>query len=450
MNGLVCCSNGRRIARPKDGSAPAPPCPAAMMPPPAPVMTIQPCAAISLPNVGGLAVVVVGLGRAGGAEDADLAHVAVGGEDLQRVAQLLEHLLISLMSPRLVWSRRSLSALATISPTRSPSGTSCSSAISSAAAAWTSLRSSRVSVCGRLDGLLRLLDVVVDVVGFSHGRRTRSAARGARRTFIRARIAWISAGTCFGRCNGPTTVHAVRARSTRPGERGRLARVANPMTRAAPPRRLANTRRADTYGRHEQRARRRHRAGGDGQLPRQLPPRDRRRPARRRLRRRRRARPRRSPRAWPTCRRKPTPGWPRAWPTRSARHGSPRTRRCSTPKLVDAIIIATPHFQHPEIALAAFERGMHVLSEKPLAVAREGRAAGHRRAQAAAGAEVRPRCCQMRTVAALQEAQGADRRRRAGRDHPRSPGSSPTGSARGATTPPAAGGRRGRARAAAC
>ena len=37
-------------------------------------------------------------------------------------------------------------------------------------------------------------------------------------------------------------------------------------------------------------------------------------------------------------------------------------------KLVDAVIIATPHFQHPEIALAAFERGIHVLSEKPLAV----------------------------------------------------------------------------------
>src|SRR5687767_10411668 len=34
-------------------------------------------------------------------------------------------------------------------------------------------------------------------------------------------------------------------------------------------------------------------------------------------------------------------------------------------KLVDAIVIATPHFQHPEIAMAAFERGVHVLSEKP-------------------------------------------------------------------------------------
>lgn len=36
--------------------------------------------------------------------------------------------------------------------------------------------------------------------------------------------------------------------------------------------------------------------------------------------------------------------------------------------LVDAIIIATPHYFHPPIAIAAFERGIHVLSEKPLAV----------------------------------------------------------------------------------
>jgi len=35
---------------------------------------------------------------------------------------------------------------------------------------------------------------------------------------------------------------------------------------------------------------------------------------------------------------------------------------------VDAIIIATPHFQHPQVALAAFAAGVHVLCEKPLAV----------------------------------------------------------------------------------
>jgi predicted dehydrogenase len=37
-------------------------------------------------------------------------------------------------------------------------------------------------------------------------------------------------------------------------------------------------------------------------------------------------------------------------------------------RCVDAIIIATPHFQHPQIALAAFAAGVHVLCEKPLAV----------------------------------------------------------------------------------
>ena len=36
--------------------------------------------------------------------------------------------------------------------------------------------------------------------------------------------------------------------------------------------------------------------------------------------------------------------------------------------LIDAVLIATPHFQHPEIALGAFERDIHVLCEKPLAV----------------------------------------------------------------------------------
>ena len=34
----------------------------------------------------------------------------------------------------------------------------------------------------------------------------------------------------------------------------------------------------------------------------------------------------------------------------------------------DAVLIATPHFQHPEIAIAAFENGLHVLCEKPVAV----------------------------------------------------------------------------------
>ena len=35
---------------------------------------------------------------------------------------------------------------------------------------------------------------------------------------------------------------------------------------------------------------------------------------------------------------------------------------------VDAVVIATPHYDHPRIATAAFEAGLHVLTEKPGAV----------------------------------------------------------------------------------
>lgn len=35
---------------------------------------------------------------------------------------------------------------------------------------------------------------------------------------------------------------------------------------------------------------------------------------------------------------------------------------------VDAVIIATPHYDHPPLAIAAFAQGMHVLSEKPAGV----------------------------------------------------------------------------------
>ncbi|MBB6673392.1 Gfo/Idh/MocA family protein [Cohnella nanjingensis] len=36
--------------------------------------------------------------------------------------------------------------------------------------------------------------------------------------------------------------------------------------------------------------------------------------------------------------------------------------------LVDAVIVATPHFDHPKDAIAAFRRGLHVLIEKPAGV----------------------------------------------------------------------------------
>jgi predicted dehydrogenase len=37
-------------------------------------------------------------------------------------------------------------------------------------------------------------------------------------------------------------------------------------------------------------------------------------------------------------------------------------------KTIDAVLIATPHYQHPDIAVAAFDAGLHVLCEKPAAV----------------------------------------------------------------------------------
>ena len=35
---------------------------------------------------------------------------------------------------------------------------------------------------------------------------------------------------------------------------------------------------------------------------------------------------------------------------------------------IDALLIATPHYSHPEIAKKAFAKGIHVLSEKPAGV----------------------------------------------------------------------------------
>src|SRR5215510_13861743 len=35
---------------------------------------------------------------------------------------------------------------------------------------------------------------------------------------------------------------------------------------------------------------------------------------------------------------------------------------------IDAVIIATPHYSHPQVAIAALHCGVHVLVDKPLAV----------------------------------------------------------------------------------
>lgn len=36
--------------------------------------------------------------------------------------------------------------------------------------------------------------------------------------------------------------------------------------------------------------------------------------------------------------------------------------------LIDAILIATPHYEHPSLAVKSFERGLHVITEKPAGV----------------------------------------------------------------------------------
>ena len=35
---------------------------------------------------------------------------------------------------------------------------------------------------------------------------------------------------------------------------------------------------------------------------------------------------------------------------------------------LDGVIIATPHYDHPDMSIAAFQRGINVLVEKPIAV----------------------------------------------------------------------------------
>jgi len=118
----------------------------------------------------------------------------------------------------------------------------------------------------------------------------------------------------------------------------------------------------------------------------------------------------------------------------------------------DAVLIATPHYDHTGMAIEAFRRGMHVLVEKPVGV--------H-------GLDVR------RTIAAHEDARrklpglvfaamfnqrthGHYRKIRPSSTRASSAawcasrGSSPTGSAANGTTTPGAGGPPGRARAAAC
>ena len=43
-------------------------------------------------------------------------------------------------------------------------------------------------------------------------------------------------------------------------------------------------------------------------------------------------------------------------------------RRLCASGQIDAVIIATPHYSHPQVAIEALQRGLHVLVDKPLAV----------------------------------------------------------------------------------
>ena len=73
MMGLALCSQGRRMLTPKLFSGPAPSCPACMIPPPAPVMTMKPASAILRPKLHGLLVFQRFGVRARGAENRHLA-----------------------------------------------------------------------------------------------------------------------------------------------------------------------------------------------------------------------------------------------------------------------------------------------------------------------------------------------------------------------------------------
>jgi len=72
-------------------------------------------------------------------------------------------------------------------------------------------------------------------------------------------------------------------------------------------------------------------------------------------------------------------------------------------RAVDAVVIATPHYFHPPIAIDAFKAGLHVLSEKPIGV-RIGMAEKMVRA-ARKSRKVFCVMFQMRTTAAVKKAQ---------------------------------------------
>ena len=116
--------------------------------------------------------------------------------------------------------------------------------------------------------------------------------------------------------------------------------------------------------------------------------------------------------------------------------------------LIDALLIATPHMQHAEIAIAAIDAGIHVLCEKPIAVtirdARRVNAAAARHPQLTFGIMFQQRTMPLYRTLREMLAEGTLG------EVSRITWPSPTGFAPGRTTPRAAAARPGPARAAAC
>ena len=116
--------------------------------------------------------------------------------------------------------------------------------------------------------------------------------------------------------------------------------------------------------------------------------------------------------------------------------------------VVDAVLIATPHYDHTTIGIDALQNGLHVLVEKPISVHKadcERSIAAHTDPKVVFAAMFNQRT-DPQYIKIKQLIDGG----RAGRDPPRPLDRSPTGSAPRPTTPRAAGAPPGRARAAAC
>lgn len=114
----------------------------------------------------------------------------------------------------------------------------------------------------------------------------------------------------------------------------------------------------------------------------------------------------------------------------------------------EAVLIATPHYQHPPLAIEAFKNGLHVMVEKPAGVytlqVREMNAEADRHPELTFGMMFNQRTnCTYRKMHELIHSGAIG-------DLSVSIGLSPTGTARSSTMIPVHGAQRGRAKAAVC